>query len=429
MYKQMFLINNQPEVTAFSDDRSGTFVNNMKLPIHRWFRYSAGFSAEWVENLINTYSPTCILDPFAGSGTTLLAALKCNVDSFGFESHPFVAKIATAKISLHINVSDVISFYNNLSEFASNNMQDIENESDLLKRCYDNKSLSELCALRYSFFKLKDFYKKESVNLIWLAITAILRSCSHVGTAQWQYVLPNKSKSKVDKPFEALRQKVNEFISDIYLMKSYLKNAKPSLIEHDSRNFYEPLNKSVDLVITSPPYPNNYDYADATRLEMCFWREIKKYGDLQNSVRKYIVRSCTQHACADKIDVISALKNLESSPIYDELLEICSKLDVVRHQHGGKKSYHLMIAGYFSDMAKVFQMLRLYCKAGADLCFVVGDSAPYSVYVPVDYLLGQLALANGFKEFYFEKLRDRNIKWKNRKHNVPLKEGRLWIKG
>ncbi|MDX8414383.1 MAG: hypothetical protein R8J85_09885 [Mariprofundales bacterium] len=35
--------------------RSGTFTDNMKLPIHRWFRYSAGFSAEWVQAEIKQY--------------------------------------------------------------------------------------------------------------------------------------------------------------------------------------------------------------------------------------------------------------------------------------------------------------------------------------------------------------------------------------
>jgi hypothetical protein len=43
--------------------------------------------------------------------------------------------------------------------------------------------------------------------------------------------------------------------------------------------------------------------------------------------------------------------------------------------------------------------------------------------------LGDLAIAAGFKSYTFEKLRDRNVKWKNRKHTVPLKEGRLWIQG
>jgi hypothetical protein len=37
-------------------------------------------------------------------------------------------------------------------------------------------------------------------------------------------------------------------------------------------------------------------------------------------------------------------------------------------------------------------------------------------------------LEAGFVHYGFEKLRDRNVKWKNRKHRVPLKEGLLWIK-
>ena len=29
-------------------DRSGAFGDNMSLLVHRWYRYSAGFSADWV---------------------------------------------------------------------------------------------------------------------------------------------------------------------------------------------------------------------------------------------------------------------------------------------------------------------------------------------------------------------------------------------
>ena len=62
-------------------------------------------------------------------------------------------------------------------------------------------------------------------------------------------------------------------------------------------------------------------------------------------------------------------------------------------------------------------------------CFVLGDSAPYGVHVPVAEWAGALALAAGFDSFAFEKTRDRNVKWKNRKHRVPLCEGRLWVRG
>jgi hypothetical protein len=56
-----------------------TFTDNMKLPVHRWFRFSAGFSASWVETVIAKAlerGSATVLDPFAGAGTTLLAAEK-----------------------------------------------------------------------------------------------------------------------------------------------------------------------------------------------------------------------------------------------------------------------------------------------------------------------------------------------------------------
>jgi hypothetical protein len=73
--------------------------------------------------------------------------------------------------------------------------------------------------------------------------------------------------------------------------------------------------------------------------------------------------------------------------------------------------------------------LRRVTDTGCRVCFVIGDSAPYGVYVPVDQWLGELALAAGFASCHFEKIRDRNIKWRNRKHRVPLHEGRLWVEG
>lgn len=104
-------------------------------------------------------------------------------------------------------------------------------------------------------------------------------------------------------------------------------------------------------------------------------------------------------------------------------------LALEREQHGGRKSYHTMVVAYFHDLARTWLALRRACAPGADILFVVGDSAPYGVYVPVDRWLGELALAAGFDSYGFTKLRDRNLKWKNRKHRVPLHEGILHVKG
>lgn len=85
-----------------AEGRSGSFVDNMQLPIHRWFRYSAGFSAEWVRELIHSEmqaGPVHVLDPFAGSGTVLLEAEREGAEGLGIESHPFIARIAQAKLA------------------------------------------------------------------------------------------------------------------------------------------------------------------------------------------------------------------------------------------------------------------------------------------------------------------------------------------
>jgi hypothetical protein len=205
----------------------------------------------------------------------------------------------------------------------------------------------------------------------------------------------------------------------------------PPAILHagDARDCMGVPDQWATLVITSPPYTNNYDYADATRLEMSFFGDVEGWGDLQERVRKFLVRSCTQHVAPVNGQWLEILAHPLLDPIRSDIQMVCAALAAERDNHGGKKPYHTMIAAYFQDMAKVWLALRRVTVEGGLVCFVVGDSAPYGIYVPVERWLGELAIAAGFRSFTFEKTRDRNIKWKNRKHRVPLHEGRLWVKG
>lgn len=106
-----------------------------------------------------------------------------------------------------------------------------------------------------------------------------------------------------------------------------------------------------------------------------------------------------------------------------------AELSEVRQTKGGRKAYHSMIVAYFDDMATAWQQVRRSTREGGRACFVIGDSAPYGVHVPVERWLGILAVAAGFHDWNFEKVRSRNDKWENRKHRVPLHEGRLWVAG
>jgi hypothetical protein len=411
-------------------DSSTTFIDNMKLPIHRWFRYSAGYSSEWVKKVLtdNKCENPYLLDPFAGSGTTMVAANEMGIPSIGYEKHYFVRRIASIKLNYNVNKKKVIELYNDIVNPLKDEVEfDFDNQPLLLKNCYSPQVLKQLVVFRDQYLKIADGSAESEI--IWLAITAILRITSHAGTAQWQYVLPNKSKKNMLLPISALEKKITDIINDLDYFQMQNISSIGKVLDKDARendmDFYDTFN----IVITSPPYPNNYDYADSTRLEMMFWNEISGWSDLQGKVRSQLIRSCSQHTAAEKLQLDVLLAKNELKPIVTELTSVCRELEIVRSEHGGKKTYHTMIAAYYLDLARVFLALRKSMKKDSIMCFVIGDSAPYGVYAPADEWLGRLALSAGFDSWTFEKTRDRNIKWKNRKHTVPLKEGRLWIRG
>ena len=421
-------------VDAKAVERSGSFVDNMKLPVHRWFRYSAGFSADWVRSVIleKTASKGSlhVIDPFAGVGTTLLACNAGQAFGIGFEMHPFIFRIARTKLEgITVDLEKLKALFDRFY-FSARESGPVhgKDQPSLLKKCYTSDTLAHLTLFRELYLSEYQEDTTES-RLLWLAITAILRATSSVGTAQWQYILPSKRKANVRDPYDALQLRMKEMVDDIAYAQQSSWQANSEILWTDARQPEIELNNLADLVITSPPYPNNYDYADSTRLEMTFWREIESWGDLQSVVRGYLVRSCSQHAAAERLELDSLLANRLLDPIYAELSAACHELAAVRLTRGGRKTYHTMAAAYFVDMAQVFKSLRRLCRPGSELCFVVGDSAPYGVYLQVDSWLGKLAVAAGFECCRFEKIRDRNTKWKNRKHRVPLKEGRLWIQG
>jgi hypothetical protein len=229
-------------------------------------------------------------------------------------------------------------------------------------------------------------------------------------------------------PIAGFQAKAKIFSDDLASMRPFLNNPTAQVENVDARKKSPAPHGWADLVVTSPPYANNYDYADATRLEMAVLGEILTWGDLKN-IRPNLVRACTQHVASQSDVLEEMLRSAQLAPIAKELTSIVRELDSLKEKKGGKKTYHLMLACYFFDLAEVFIQLRHQVKSGGRMCFVVGDSAPYGVYTPVDRWLGELALHAGFKSFSFEKIRDRNTKWKNRKHRVPLHEGRLWIEG
>ncbi len=409
--------------------KSTTFQDNMKLPLHRWYRYTAGFSGAWVGSLLEKGKREGryhVIDPFAGSGTVMVESMLHGVDSYGVESNPYVYNIAAAKLQWYDFEIDFL-MHKCMEVLKMARQKDIDRTDypELIAKCFPLDTLHKLDALKLACYEIEDDKLR---NFVWFIITSILRSTSPVGTAQWQYIQPKKSKANVLDPFIAYQQKVAEIFDDIQCVRNVFgKNSHSEILREDARHIDSVPVQWADMVITSPPYANNYDYADAMRLEMLFWNDINGWKDLQDKVSVNLIRACTQHVSTLKNTIDDYITSSLLTPIRDEIIEKYELLKSERENHGGKKNYHMMIVAYFYDMAQVFFSLSRITAPNCQMCFVIGDSAPYGIYIPVDEWLGRLAQAAGFNDYNFEKLRDRNIKWKNRKHRIPLKEGRLWI--
>lgn len=139
-----------PEVlteSTVSDAASSTFVDNMRLPVHRWIRFSAGFSGAWAQHLIQnspTNGDTRVFDPFAGSGTTLIAAENAGVPAFGVEAHPFIYRLARAKLARRSEAEAFRDMAESIRASATRRKPELSKYPKLIRACYTDETLGEL---------------------------------------------------------------------------------------------------------------------------------------------------------------------------------------------------------------------------------------------------------------------------------------------
>ena len=344
--EQLELLPREPAaVQIFGKERShvsSTFADNMKLPIHRWFRYSAGFSAQWVSEVVTDaarQNTVTLFDPFAGSGTTLLVGQQCGVRSAGIEAHPFVARIARTKLLWQEDDELFCRFAYSVLSRAKKEGGGTEGYSGLIYKCFPDDILGELDAIKRAWLSVAD--GSAASELTWLALTAILRICSPVGTSNMELIQPKKRKLSSLRPFAAFPAQVDLMLLDMQSVQRRAGRAAAAIHQDDARVCRDIDDDYANLVITSPPYVNNFDYADATRLEMTFWGEVAGWADLHQKVRRHLIPSCAQHMSYVHQDLDHLLRDGTVLPIIPELREVCERLAEERVLHGGKKNYHL----------------------------------------------------------------------------------------
>ncbi len=419
----------------------GTFKDARRLPVHRWFEYPAGYSPKFVEEKIKEFElkkGALLFDPFLGSGTTCLAAKERGFSSIGIEAHSFVANIAEVKLNLNYNKDFILKSLNKIisslgeEDIIALASKDYGELPELLNKCYSEKNLINLLKIKNAIGKgceensIKGFFN--------LALTATLRKSSSAGTG-WPYIAPTKYGSKKSEKDGILvfTQQVKLMAEDVHSLKERYPSydlSTASVILGDSRKLRPELIGKIDLALTSPPYLNNFDYADRTRLETYFFGITKNWGDITKQFRnKLIVAATTQTHRKDFSPQNSISKEIMSCApsLAKELTKKVIALSQARLQKGGKKSYDVMVANYFNDLYPIIKNTFLYLKKNGGFVLVLGDSAPYGVHIPTELYIGELGKAIGFKDYKIEEIRKRGGKWANnpQRHTVPLRESIL----
>ncbi|NWG18303.1 MAG: hypothetical protein HXY41_16895 [Chloroflexi bacterium] len=422
----------------------GTFQDSLNAPIHSWFVYPAGFSYKAVEQAFNFYHITPgmrVYDPFAGTGTTNVVASQRGIDSFGIEAHPFVYFIARTKTFWDFDFvqlrSDIEQLIKTIRDTIRQQADDSSLEAiypELIHKCYTREKLLRLHVCRTAIEQLsptpfQDFAK--------VGLTHLLRAAADVTTG-WPYIAPQKAKKASPNHADItslLRDQLFRMLTDLQSVRAVTaQTGRAVLINGDARKRQEAIeSQSVNLAFTSPPYLNNYDYADRTRLEMYFWGRAKTWRDITHQVRDRLMMSATTQINRSDYDVAKLLSEnlVNNAPLVSaELQPKIQALSKLRLQKGGKKSYDILVAGYFNDMLRVLQETYRILEPGASFVMILGDSAPYGVYIPTHTYLGEIAKTVGFADYKVEHLRKRGDKWKDnpQRHKVPLQESILTLR-
>ncbi len=422
-------------------EKLGTNSDNRTEPVHRWFSFLPGFSHVFVKTTLEYFYPQengakdfTVHDPFMGSATTAVAGKNFGINVVGNESNLFLYKIGKAKIHVVKDVESLTKVKQDVLAKARNKWkeQDVSGEHSLLGKCYKKPYLKKLVALRniYNSSLISDEFKP----YLFLVISALLPRCSSYGIS-----IPYVSWSHKRIPEEPLKLfgKIFDNIKDDLSAIETQGDTETKIYLHDSRIKDERIKKdSIDLVFTSPPYLNNFDYGEALKVYSYFWGFTKDWHEITEKVRKKSLTCATTHYKEIEYKSLPPKDMLgkdfiSDAPLIANLIEEKIKLITkAKSKKNRKKSFDILTALYFKDMHNVLSEMHRVLKDGS-LCFItIGDSAPYGVYIPTDEILGKLAVEIGFSKYLIETLRTRGRKWLNltHRHKVTLRESLLVLR-
>jgi len=392
---------------------------NKQGVVHQWYDYLEDFPFQLIDDKIKEYnlSPrSLIVEPFAGSGTTLISAKMLNHNSIGFDTNPLMTYISKIKTTWNIDLKE---FLNTVESIAKQFIMNIKNYENLdIKPGFLNympkKELNQWLSptLRIEVAVLKHYISKiKNINLKNLLLLAMSKSCfeaSYVSLCPGTTFYPFREKESL---WDIFSKRVIIIYDDLKKIQQHHDFGNATLINDTCLNANQYIDKNtIDFIITSPPYPNDLEYTRQTRLELYLLDFVKNMDEVQQIKRK-MVKGSTK----------LIFKESNSELYINKYKSIKAVSDAVYNQTKDKKwgfDYPRMVKEYFGDMYLCMKEFYPLLKSNAHFLLVVGDQTIKGVYVPVCDILLEMARELGYKNCKKELFRIR----RSTGHNIELPE-------
>lgn len=381
--------------------------------IHDWYRFVLSFPPHLVRDYVKKFRirpDGVVLDPFCGTGTTIVECKRLGVRSIGLEANPMAKFASEVKGDWSPSPDDLLKDAHRVAsrvekEFAREGLKDVQSRTpkiDNLHRLTDEQhkllltnSISALPLHRtLALVRAIDehggpFYAAH----LKLAVARIL--VSEVGNLHFGPEV-GVGPAKIDVDVLRLWLEQVRVMADDLRVLADTDEAAASVYRQDSRADLQAniLPHSVDAVITSPPYPNEKDYTRTTRLESVLLGFYKNKEQLRG-FKKQLVRSNTRGVYIEDSDdkLVSEFPRIRR--IADEIEE---RRIALGKTSGFERLYARVTKLYFGGMARHLRDLQHVLRPGAKLAYVVGDQASYlRVMIRTGEILGEIADRLGYR--------------------------------
>jgi DNA modification methylase len=404
--------------TLFNYSHSISELNKLGI-VHKWYDYLEDFPYQLIEEKIKEYkleSGSLIVEPFAGSGTTLISANLFNCNSIGFDSNPLMTYISSVKTTWNINLKTFINIVGDIAEqFVSkiNNYDELELNKGFLEYM-PKKELNQWLSpsLQVEVIVLKNLINqvrdKDIQNLFLLAMSKSCFDASYVSLCPGTTFYPFREKEEF---WDIFTKKIIQIYHDLEQIQQYNSYGTSKLINDTCLNASKYIDKdSIHFIITSPPYPNDLEYTRQTRLELYLLDFVKNMNDVQK-IKRNMVKGSTKLVFKES----NSEKYIEK---YDSIKNIS---DLIYEQTKSKNwgfDYPRMVREYFGDMYLCMKEFYPLLKSKANFLLVVGDQTTKGVYNPVCDILLEMAKDIGYVNCHKELFRIR----RSTGHNIELPE-------